>query len=130
MTQPFDFQTWRTAAQQKLTQIQTFLSNQTAERGKDLYAVLGGLTLFPLAEAIGQAAAAGTSIPGTAYIALGTIAGGVGSNLIASRFEKWYEQAKNGDPVTEQDMPPSSGSLKTARPRRTSAPFSTTSTKR
>lgn len=90
-------QTWKEKAKTKLQQIQHWV-----RRGDAPYLVYGtvaGLSLWPMVEAV--AAAPPGQLPGSIYLALGSLAGGVGSNLIAEQLQRWRDRAK---PVTEPEV--------------------------
>ena len=63
------------------------------------YGTVAGLALWPLVEAAAQAPPG--QLPASLYIALGSVAGGVGSNLIAEQLQRWRDRAA---PVTENDV--------------------------
>jgi formylglycine-generating enzyme required for sulfatase activity len=92
----FDSATWQEAAAGKLKGIGTWLDRRRREDAPYVaYGTLCGLSLWPLVEA----AQAGQFLP--VVMALGSIAGGVGGNLIAEQVQRWKDRA---DPVDEAEV--------------------------
>ena len=72
----FDLQQWKDAIQQR---IHEFAQNPQGTAAGPLLGFLCGMTLFPLADAIGRGDMMGVGM------ALGGIAAGVGGNLVAEQ---------------------------------------------
>ena len=66
-----------------------------------IYGMMGGLTLWPLVEGIAHATQSGQSMPLAVYTSLGTIAGGLGGNLIAEQLQRWKDRA---DQPTQEEV--------------------------
>ncbi len=79
---------WKKQVSERLSRFGDWLKKRGGRKAPHLvYGGLCGMTLWPLVEA----AQSGLLMP--AVLALGSIAGGLGSNLIAARLEKWKERA-------------------------------------
>ncbi len=83
---------WKERVSERLDRIGDVLKKRGWKEAPHLvYGGLRGMTLWPLVEA----AQSGLLMP--AALALGSIAGGVGGNLIATRLERWKERANEAD---------------------------------
>lgn len=65
------------------------------------YATLTGTSLFPLVEAAHAAVSTGQSIPFSLWMALGSITGNIGSNLVAEQIQRWADAKQ---PATELEV--------------------------
>ena len=81
----FDLQQWQDAIRQRIHQ---FAQNPQGAAAGSLFGFLCGMTLFPLAEAIGRGDVAG------AFMALGGVAAGVGGNLVAGLVQHWVDRTE------------------------------------
>lgn len=89
----FNLETWKQQAGEKARQIGHWLDRrQTQDAPYLVYGTLCGLSLWPLVEA----AQTGQVLP--VMMALGSVAGGVGGNLVANQIQSWKEEA---EPVDE-----------------------------
>jgi formylglycine-generating enzyme required for sulfatase activity len=94
----FTLETWKQAAADKLRGIGGWLDRWRAREAPFLvYGTLCGLSLWPLLEA----AQAGQFLP--AVMALGSIAGGVGGNLLAEQVQRWRDRAGQVDEAQVAD---------------------------
>ena len=100
----FDPQTWKTRAQTFWQQLQPWLNRRQSDAAIATYATLSGLTLWPLAEHVIIAGQTGQPFPYTAYLALGSVAGSIGGNLIANRLQTWWDQATKGHSPDPADV--------------------------
>lgn len=100
----FTTDSWQTKAKDKYRELTRFLSRGTQEAGFLAYGALTSLTLWPLVEYVTAAAQNGQPFPLAAIMALGSVAGGVGGNLLASQIQAWYENAANGKPPSEEEI--------------------------
>ena len=97
----FDIQQWKDAIQQRIHEFAR--SPQQAAAGS-LFGFLCGMTLFPLAEAIGQGDMLAVGM------ALGGIAAGGGGNLVAEQVQHWVDRteaeatAELGRAMTEESL--------------------------
>ncbi len=92
----FSVEVWQTQIQQKLQQTKDWLVQvKTRQAPYPLYGFLATMTLWPLLDALG----AGQILP--VMNALGTVAGSIGGNLIANKFEDWKKRA---DQLNEQEL--------------------------
>jgi formylglycine-generating enzyme required for sulfatase activity len=84
----FDLSTWKQSAGEKLHRIGSWLDRRKQQDAPYLvYGTLCGLSLWPLVEA----ARAGQFLP--VMMALGSVAGSAGGNLIAEQVQRWKDQA-------------------------------------
>jgi formylglycine-generating enzyme required for sulfatase activity/energy-coupling factor transporter ATP-binding protein EcfA2 len=84
----FDLEIWKQAAKGKLQKIGDWLNHKITEQTPYVaYCALCSLTLWPLIEA----AKAGQLLP--VMVALASVAGNVGGNLIAEQVTRWKDQA-------------------------------------
>jgi hypothetical protein len=84
----FTPQEWQNQAKTKLRQAGRWIKRRTTEEVPfALYGMLCSLSLWPLVEA----AQAGQFLP--VVMALGSVAGGVGGNLLAEQIQRWTDQA-------------------------------------
>ncbi len=84
----FDLSTWKQSAADKLRGIGGWLDRRKTQDAPLLvYGTLCGLSLWPLVEAMQR----GEILP--AMMALGSVAGGVGGNLIAEQVQRWKDSA-------------------------------------
>ena len=84
----FTLDTWKEKAAQRLRHVGDWLQRKRTEDAPLLlYGGLCGMSLWPLV----QAAQAGQWLP--VVMALGSVAGGVGGNLIAEQVQRWKDQA-------------------------------------
>ncbi|MBN1218748.1 MAG: SUMF1/EgtB/PvdO family nonheme iron enzyme [Anaerolineae bacterium] len=87
-------QQWKQQAQQKLRQAGGWFKRRATQEAPYLvYGTLGGLSLWPLV----QAAQTGGLTPVEVGIALGGVAGSVGTNLLANQIQSWKDRAKGPD---------------------------------
>ncbi len=92
----FDLETWKEKTTASLHKVGQWLERRKNEDAPYLlYGYLGGLSLWPLV----AAAQADQLLP--AVMALGSVAGGIGGNLLANQVQKWTDQAA---PVTETEV--------------------------
>jgi len=92
----FDFLAWRQAVGGKLRQLDEWL--EVWRRREVRYMLYGGLcslSLWPLVEA------ARSGEPTAAILALGSVAGSVGANLVAEQIQRWTD---NANKVQEDDI--------------------------
>ncbi len=83
-----DLQQWRQATHDRLAA----LAHGLRQAGPGmLYGVLSAATLFPLVEATNQAASRGDV---AALMALGSLAGNIGGNLIAEQISRWRDRSE------------------------------------
>ncbi len=84
----FTLNVWKEKAAGGLRQAGDWLERRkTQDAPQLLYGALCGLSLWPLVEA----AQAGELLP--VMVALGSVAGGVGGNLIAEQLQRWKDRA-------------------------------------
>jgi len=84
----FTLNVWKDKAASRLRGIEDFLErSKTQDAPYLVYGALCGLSLWPLVEA----ARAGQVLP--VMMALGSVAAGVGGNLIAEQVQRWKDQA-------------------------------------
>ena len=100
----FTVERWKAAAKEKYTELANWLKRQGEPVGVMAYGGLTAFTLWPLVEYVAAAAQVGQPLPLSAILTLGSIAGGVGGNLLASQIQNWYENSKNGAAPTEEDV--------------------------
>ncbi|MCA9971951.1 MAG: hypothetical protein KC425_17125, partial [Anaerolineales bacterium] len=86
----------------KLGALAARLRRRAAPAGFVAYGALTTFTLWPLVEAATLAAQAGQPLPVSVLTALGAIAGGLGSNLLAGQIQAWYQAAAQGEPPTQE----------------------------
>ena len=94
----FTESTWRDRTTEKLKQMKNWLKKGDAPF--ITYATVAGLSLWPLVEAAATSPS-GQLLPVYLYVALGSVASGVGSNLIAEQLQRWRDQAED---VTESEV--------------------------
>ncbi|MCP4694924.1 MAG: NACHT domain-containing protein, partial [Desulfobacterales bacterium] len=83
---------WKKQVAERASRFGDWLKKRDGREAPHLvYGGLCGMTIWPLVEA----AQSGLLMP--AALALGSIAGGVGANLIANRLEKWKERADEAE---------------------------------
>ncbi len=101
-----DFTTtrWKIEAKEKYRELTRWLGRRSQEAGFVAYGALTSLTLWPLVEYVSAAAQSGQPLPLAAIMALGSVAGGVGGNLLASQIQAWYDAATKGNAPTEADV--------------------------
>jgi formylglycine-generating enzyme required for sulfatase activity len=84
----FDLQQWKEQVQGRL---RDFAANprEAMKRAsaETVFGYLVGMTVFPLAQA------AATGDPASAFMTLGSIASGVGAQLIANKVQRWHDEA-------------------------------------
>jgi hypothetical protein len=90
----FDLQQWKDAIRRR---IHEFAQNPQGAAAGSLFGFLCGMTLFPLAEAIG-----GKDMF-SVLTTLGSIAGSVGGNLIAEQVQRWADRTQE-QTTTELDQ--------------------------
>ncbi|MCP4417177.1 MAG: SUMF1/EgtB/PvdO family nonheme iron enzyme [Chloroflexi bacterium] len=100
----FTIISWKTKAKEKYSELALWLNKQAQTAGFIAYGALAGLTLWPLVEYVSAAGQSGQSLPLAAIMALGSVTGGVGGNLLASQIQNWYEAAAHGHAPTEADV--------------------------
>ncbi|MCB8947912.1 MAG: SUMF1/EgtB/PvdO family nonheme iron enzyme [Ardenticatenaceae bacterium] len=100
----FTTDSWKNRAKEKYTQLKQLISYQAHNAGLVAYGALTTLTLWPLVEYVSAAAQTGQPFPLAAIMALGSVAGGVGGNLLASQIQAWYDAAARGDAPDEADV--------------------------
>ena len=100
----FSIEQWQSKARQKYETLMQWLGHQTTPVGFMAYGALTTFTLWPLVEYVSNAAQAGQPLPIAAFMALGSVAGNVGGNLLASQIQNWYERAAQGERPTEEDV--------------------------
>ena len=94
----FTLATWKQAAADKLQAIGGWLDRRRRQDAPYLlYGTLCGLSLWPLIEA----AQAGQFLP--VMMALGSVAGGVGGNLLAEQVQRWKDHAGELDEAEVAD---------------------------
>lgn len=93
----FDETTWRTGAAAKLQQFQQWLRHGDAPYVA--YGTVAGLSLWPVVEAAAQAPSG--QLPVSLILALGSLAGTVGANLLVGQLQQWRDQAV---PVSENQV--------------------------
>jgi len=79
----FNLQEWKDTIQRR---IHKFARNPQRAAAGSLFGFLCGMTLFPLAEAMGQGDTLGVGM------ALGGIAAGMGGNLVAEQVQRWKDR--------------------------------------
>ncbi len=85
---PFNLTAWTAQVKDRLRTWAAAPQNAWHDAGaQTLFGFLATMTLFPLAEALAGGDAAGV------FVALGSIAGGVGGNLIAEQVQRWKDRA-------------------------------------
>ncbi|MFZ1396117.1 MAG: NACHT domain-containing protein, partial [Candidatus Promineifilaceae bacterium] len=101
-----DFTTagWKAKAKEKYRELTRWLGRGTQNAGFVAYGALSSLTLWPLVEYVSAAAQAGQPLPLAGIMALGSVAGGVGGNLLAGQIQNWYDAATKGNSPTEADV--------------------------
>ena len=93
----FDLTTWKTSLTEHLAQSKTWLKRAKDEAGPYiLYGNLCGLSLWPLVTA---ALESGQLV--SVVLALGSVAGGAGSSLIATQMQRWVDSKAD---VSEADV--------------------------
>ncbi len=100
----FTVAVWKAAAKEKYAELATWLKAQGDAVGVMAYGGLTAFTLWPLVEYVSAAAQAGQPLPVQAILTMGSVAGGVGGNLLASQIQTWYERSKKGSAPTEADV--------------------------
>lgn len=100
----FTIQAWKNQLQASFRQLQHWLTLRSGDVGHFSYGALAGCTLLPLLEYTFTAAQQGQSLPVSAVMSLGSIAGGVGGNILAGQIQAWYEAAAQGHVPTEADI--------------------------
>ncbi|MCA9976779.1 MAG: hypothetical protein KC413_13555, partial [Anaerolineales bacterium] len=100
----FTVQTWKEQLQASFRQLKHWLTLRSGDMGHLSYGALAGCTLLPLLEYTFTAAQQGQSLPLSAVMALGSIAGGVGGNILAGQIQAWHEAATQGHTPTETDI--------------------------
>jgi hypothetical protein len=91
----YTLEVWKEQASQRLHSVGGWLERRAAQDAPYLlYGALCGLTLWPLVEA----AQAGQWLP--VIMALGSVADGIGGDLIAEQVQRWKDQARDS-PVDE-----------------------------
>lgn len=103
----FTRETWETGAAKqygRLTQLTNWLRSKKTDAGFVAYGSIAMFTLWPLVEAVTSAVQLGQPLPASVNMALGTIVGGLGSNVVAGQIQSWYEAAANGKPPSQQDV--------------------------
>jgi len=94
----FNVAIWKESAGKKLQEIGRWVNRRRREDvPKLVYGALCGLSLWPLIEA----AKAGQLLP--VMLALGSVAGGVGGNLIAERVQRWKDLAAEAGQAEAMD---------------------------
>lgn len=94
----FDLEQWKGQVRGRLREFAANPKEQLKRAGTEtLFGYLVGMTVFPLA----QAATTGELAP--ALLALGSIAGGVGGNLIANKVQRLHDEASAGKDL-EKDV--------------------------
>ncbi|TEU17361.1 MAG: hypothetical protein E3J21_08580 [Anaerolineales bacterium] len=81
----FDLQQWKDAIRQR---IHEFAQNPQGVTAGSQFGFLCGMTLFPLAEAVGRGDMMGVGMT------LGGIAAGVGGNLVAEQVQRWVDRTE------------------------------------
>jgi len=91
-----DFQqTWRKQVQERLARFAASSRTQFQEIGSNLlYGFLSAMALWPVAQAVqgGELAA---------LLALGSVAGGVGANLIANQVQRWQDETDAAEQLSQ-----------------------------
>ncbi len=100
----FSVDVWQKQASEKYTTLIQWLNRQKTSVGYMAYGALTTFTIWPLVEAVSIAAQSGQPLPINAILALGSVAGSVGGNLLASQIQNWYEKAAKGETPTEEDV--------------------------
>ena len=91
---PIDLNAWQEKTTQRLYNIGDWLERRSSRDAPYLlYGALCGASLMPLVEA----AQLGELMPAT--IVLGSVAGGVGGNLIAEQTQRWEDRADERDVI-------------------------------
>lgn len=93
----FSEQTWRTRASANLVNFQQWLKKGDAPY--IVYSTVAGLTIWPLIEAVVK-----TGQWETGLVALYSVAGGMGANLVAEQLQRWRDQAQKKETVMEADV--------------------------
>ncbi len=88
----FDENTWRQRAKKKLAGLKDWFGKGGAPQFT--YGFLGALSLWPLVDA---AAKAGGALPVSLFIAMGSVLGNVGANLVAEQVQRWKDRADDVD---------------------------------
>ena len=91
-----DFQqTWRQKVQERLARFTASAQAQFQEAGPNLlYGFLSAMALWPVAEAVQAGELA-------ALVALGSMAGGVGANLIANQVQQWKDETDAAEQLSQ-----------------------------
>lgn len=103
----FTRETWEKEATQqygRLTRLANWIRDKQTDAGFVAYGSIATFTLWPLVAAVTAAAQSGQPLPVSVMMALGTIVGGLGSNVVAGQIQSWYEEATAGKPPTQQDV--------------------------
>jgi len=82
----FDIQIWRERIAQRMDGWETRWEQSRAAGVSSLYAFLSAMALWPVVEAVRQGDLA-------AVLALGSVAAGVGGNLLANQIQSWKDEA-------------------------------------
>ena len=95
----FDLASWKEGAADKLQGMGAWLAKRRVQDAPHaLYGALCGLSLWPLVEA----AQAGQFLP--VMVALGSVAGGVGGNLLAEQVQRWKDRAEEAGGLDEEEV--------------------------
>ncbi|MCP5086179.1 MAG: SUMF1/EgtB/PvdO family nonheme iron enzyme [Rhodobacteraceae bacterium] len=100
----FTLASWKSKSKEKYTTLIQSMSQQTQNAELIAYGTLTSLTLWPLVEHVSTAAQSGQPLPLGAIMVLGSVAGGVGGNLLASQIQNWYEATRGDHAPTEADV--------------------------
>ncbi len=100
----FSIAEWQDKAREKYETLTQWLGRQRTGVGFMAYGALTTFTIWPLVEAVSAAGQSGQPLPVATILALGSVAGGVGGNLLASQIQNWYENATRGETPTEDDV--------------------------
>jgi hypothetical protein len=100
----FTIRQWQEQATANYAELSRWLKRRAHDAGFVAYGALSTLTLWPLVEYTTAAAQSGRPLPIAVGMALGSVAGGVGGNLLAAQIQTWYEAAVGGESPTEADL--------------------------
>jgi hypothetical protein len=103
----FTRQTWEDQTEQNFKQpnrLTAWLRRQSKPAGFVAYGSIAAFTIWPLVQVVTAAAAAGQLLPLSVIMTLGAVLSNLGSNLLAGQLQTWYENARQGDAPTEEDV--------------------------
>ena len=89
----FTIEIWRTRTAEKLRGISSRLAYwKNTQAPCYVYGIIGGLSLWPLIETAIKTPP-GENLPTSLFIALGSVVGSIGGNLIAEQLQRWVDRA-------------------------------------